>query len=103
MAVIPPPDQGEVRKGFPPGVTIERGGAFDAVTAKAFAAAPVFHSVAASALKLGGTAILYANPGQDLALGLAEKDGLYEFRKIAYAVPRNRNLVQRILGLWRRG
>lgn len=75
---------------------------FDAVVARAFATAPAFHSVAASALKPGGIAILYANPGQDLALLTAEKNGLHEFRPVAYTIPRDGHVVERILGLWRR-
>jgi 16S rRNA G527 N7-methylase RsmG len=81
----------------------ERGSAFDAVTARAFAAGPRFHTTAAAALKFGGIAILYANPEQNLALADAEKNKLCEFKRIFYEVPRDGRVVQRILGLWRRG
>lgn len=75
---------------------------FDVVTARGYAHPPVFHSVAPSALRAGGIAILYANSGQNLALPDAEKNGLYEFRPIAYTIPRGGRVVKRILGLWRR-
>jgi 16S rRNA (guanine(527)-N(7))-methyltransferase RsmG len=75
---------------------------FDLVTARAFTTAPAFHSVAASALKSGGIAILYANPQQNLALAEAEKNGLGEFRRVAYMVPHNGLVVERVLGLWQR-
>jgi 16S rRNA G527 N7-methylase RsmG len=77
-------------------------GNFDVVTAKAFARPSVFHSIAASALRLGGLAVLYANPGQDLAHQNAEKNGLHEFRRVAYTIPTRNHPVERILGLWRR-
>jgi 16S rRNA (guanine527-N7)-methyltransferase len=77
-------------------------GHFDVVAARAFAIAPIFHSIAASALKPGGIAILYANPGQDLALPDAAQNGLHEFQPVAYTIPRGSRAVERILGLWRR-
>jgi 16S rRNA G527 N7-methylase RsmG len=78
------------------------GGEFDAVTARAFGTPSVFHSIAAPALKPHGIAILYATPGQDLALPDAEKAGLRDFRRLAYSTPRDGHLVERILGVWRR-
>jgi 16S rRNA G527 N7-methylase RsmG len=77
-------------------------GFFDVVTARGYAHPPAFHSVAASALRPGGIAILYANEGQNLALPEADKNGLYQFRPIAYTIPRGDRVVKRILGLWRR-
>jgi len=77
-------------------------GHFDVVTARAFALPSTFHSLAGSALKPGGIGILYANPGQNLALPDAEKNGLHEFLPVAYTVPRGDRLIERILGLWRR-
>ena len=75
---------------------------FDVVTARGYAQPPAFHPVAASALRAGGIAILYASSGQNLALPEAEKHGLYQFRPIAYMIPRGGRVVKRILGLWRR-
>jgi 16S rRNA (guanine527-N7)-methyltransferase len=75
---------------------------FDVVTARAFATASAFHSVAASALKPGGLAILYANSRQDLALPDADKKGLYEFRTVAYTIPHRDRVADRILALWQR-
>ncbi|MBV8357019.1 MAG: class I SAM-dependent methyltransferase [Deltaproteobacteria bacterium] len=77
-------------------------GGFDVVTARGYAQPSTFHLTAASALKPGGIAILYANSGQNLALSDAGKNGLNEFRPIAYEVPRSGRAVKRILGLWRR-
>jgi 16S rRNA (guanine(527)-N(7))-methyltransferase RsmG len=77
-------------------------GGFDAVTARGFAVPSVFHSAAAAALKPGGVAILYANPGQNLALPEAEINGLDGFRARPYTIPRGGRAVQRTLGLWRR-
>ncbi len=81
----------------------EAGGHFDVVTARAFATASIFHSVAAATLKPHGVAILYANPSQDLDLPGAEKSGLYEFRRLPYRVARGDRVVQRTLALWLRG
>ena len=75
---------------------------FDVVTARSYARPPAFYSAAASALRLGGIAILYANPGQNLVLDDARTKGLSEFRSVLYAVPRGRREAKRILGLWRR-
>jgi 16S rRNA G527 N7-methylase RsmG len=75
---------------------------FDAVTARAFASAPLFHAVAGSALKPGGIAILYANPGQELALSDAAGNGLNGFRLLPYTIPRGGRVVERILVLWQR-
>ena len=75
---------------------------FDVVTARGYAHPPTFHLTAASALKPGGIAILYANSGQNLALPDADKNGLYEFQPVAYTIPRSGRVVKRILGLWRR-
>jgi 16S rRNA (guanine527-N7)-methyltransferase len=77
-------------------------GHFDVVTARSYAVPQAFHSVAASALRPDGIAILYANPGQNLALTDAEKNGLYEFQPVAYSVPRGGRAVERILAMWRR-
>jgi 16S rRNA (guanine(527)-N(7))-methyltransferase RsmG len=87
---------------FSPTSGIQKQARFDAVTARAFAAAPTFHSTAGSFLKPGGIAILYANPGQNLALPEAEKNGCYEFRLVPYTVPRGSGRIQRVLGLWER-
>jgi 16S rRNA (guanine(527)-N(7))-methyltransferase RsmG len=77
-------------------------GRFDVVTARGFGTAAVFYSAAAAALRSGGTAILYANPGQNLDLQEAEENGLHGFRRITYEVARGRQVVKRILGIWRR-
>jgi 16S rRNA G527 N7-methylase RsmG len=77
-------------------------GRFDLVTARGYALAPTFYCAAASALRTGGVAILYANSEQNLALPDAAKYGLHEFRALQYAIPRGGHPVGRILGLWRR-
>jgi 16S rRNA (guanine(527)-N(7))-methyltransferase RsmG len=77
-------------------------GHFDVVTARAFDSPLRFYSAAASALKPGGIAILYANPKQNLAIADAEKNGLGEFRLIEYTVPIRSRVVERILAYWRR-
>jgi 16S rRNA G527 N7-methylase RsmG len=83
-------------------ITRDSRATFDAITAKAFAVAPLFLSIAAPALKRGGIAIFYANPGQELAQHDAVKAGLRDFREVKYAIPRHKRMVRRILGLWRR-
>ncbi len=75
---------------------------FDVVTARAFARAPLFHSVASSVLRSGGVAILYANIGQDLALSEAANKELIDFRAVSYKVPRKAAVFERILAMWRR-
>ncbi len=75
---------------------------FDVVTARGYALPSAFYPAAASTLRPGGIAILFGNSGQDLALPDAEKNGLYEFRSIAYMIPRGSRMVERILGLWQR-
>jgi 16S rRNA (guanine527-N7)-methyltransferase len=77
-------------------------GRFDVVTAKAYAIPSIFQSAAASVLKPGGIAILYANPRQNLYLTEAEKNGLYDFRLLAYTIPRRDRTIDGILALWRR-
>lgn len=77
-------------------------GLFDVVTGRAYSSPSIFHGTAAAALRPGGIAILYANPGQDLSLDTAEKNGLGEFRSLDYTVLRDHQQVERILGLWRR-
>jgi len=91
-------------------VTVEpaRGGpakfqpVFDAVTARAFARPAEFHRAAAAALKPGGLAILYANPGQRLDLDVASSAGLGEYTRLQYSVRRGDRMVERVLALWRR-
>jgi 16S rRNA (guanine527-N7)-methyltransferase len=75
---------------------------FDVVTARAFAVPSAFYAVAASVLRSGGIALLYANQEQNLALPNAEKNGLQEFRRLSYTVPRDSHPVHRVLGVWRR-
>jgi 16S rRNA (guanine527-N7)-methyltransferase len=75
---------------------------FDVVTGRAFGAVSTFQSAAASALPRGGVTMLYANPGQELALENAARLGLREFRRVSYAVPRRTGMVERVLALWRR-
>jgi 16S rRNA (guanine527-N7)-methyltransferase len=75
---------------------------FDVVTARAFAAPPIFHQVAAAALKPSGLAILYANPGQALDLAGSCRLGLDELGRLDYSVPRGDQMVQRVLALWHR-
>ncbi len=76
---------------------------FDVVTARAFASPPVFHSIAASALRPAALAILYANAGQDVDPSGAKENGLCDFQRLTYSIPRSGRLVQRVLALWRRG
>ncbi|MBV8771200.1 MAG: class I SAM-dependent methyltransferase [Deltaproteobacteria bacterium] len=73
---------------------------FDVVTARAFAPAAAFHSAAGPTLRRGGVAIFYANPGQDLARNEAANAALGDFRAVSYSIPRGRQMVQRVLGLW---
>jgi len=75
---------------------------FDVVMARAYAVPSIFQSAAASALKPGGIAILFANPAQKLSLLDAEKNGLDRFRQVAYTIPRGDRTVERILALWQR-
>jgi 16S rRNA (guanine(527)-N(7))-methyltransferase RsmG len=75
---------------------------FDVVTGRAYSSPSEFHFAAASALKSGGIAILYANPAQELSLATAEENGLLEFRQIAYTVAREDRQLDRTLALWRR-
>jgi hypothetical protein len=75
---------------------------FDVVTGRAYSSPSTFYSTAASALKSGGIAILYANPAQHLSLATAEENGLVEYRPVAYTMARNERKVGRILALWQR-
>ncbi len=85
-----------------PVTAIETEAAYDVVTARAFGTAPAFHSAAASLLRPGGLAILYASPGQDVAEQVAEKNGLHDFQQAIYTVTRENHKVERVLALWRR-
>jgi 16S rRNA G527 N7-methylase RsmG len=75
---------------------------FDVVTGRAYSSPSAFQSAAASALRAGGMAILYANPAQGLSLSTAEENGLVDFRRVHYAISRSDRKVERILALWRR-
>jgi 16S rRNA (guanine527-N7)-methyltransferase len=75
---------------------------FDVVVARAFARAAEFHRMAAAALKPHGVAILYANPGQGLAVDSARSLGMGEVEALAYSVTRGGRSVDRILGVWRK-
>lgn len=75
---------------------------FDTVTARAFGPAPEFHRIAAHALRSGGRAILYANPGQALMPEYAESVGLGAYREIRYEIPRGGAATSRILAIWHR-
>jgi 16S rRNA (guanine527-N7)-methyltransferase len=75
---------------------------FDVVTSRAFAAAPMFHGLAASVLKPGGLAILYANPGQALDMAEAVRQGLEPMEPLAYSIPNGSRETSRILALWRK-
>ena len=75
---------------------------FDAVTARAFARPVEFHRAAGAALKLGGLAILYANPGQRLEPDAARSAGLDDYTRLRYSVQRGDRIVERVLALWRR-
>jgi 16S rRNA (guanine527-N7)-methyltransferase len=84
-------------RGEPSGLTP----VFDVVTARAFAQAEVFQRTAAAALRPGGRAILYANPGQELALARAGEHGLGDYTRIEYVVPhRGAEPTARILAVW---
>jgi 16S rRNA (guanine527-N7)-methyltransferase len=76
---------------------------FDVVVARAFARPAEFHRMAAAALKPGGMAMLYANPGQELAVDSARSPEMGEVEELAYSVTRGARNVERILAVWRKG
>ena len=76
--------------------------AFVVVTGRAFAHPAIFHPAAGAALEPGGLAILYANPEQELESRAAAESGLVEVGPIAYAIPRAKRKVERILAVWRK-
>lgn len=78
------------------------GAGFDAVVARAFGAPSEFYRIAAAALRAGGLAILYANPGQHLSLDSARESGLTGYTRIPYEVRRGDSTVERVLAIWHR-
>jgi 16S rRNA G527 N7-methylase RsmG len=76
---------------------------FDTVVARAFARPAEFHRMAAAVLRPGGVAVLYANPGQGLAVEAAQSLGMGEPQEFAYSLSRGGRDVDRILALWRKG
>jgi 16S rRNA G527 N7-methylase RsmG len=83
------------------GDAMTKEGGFDTVVARAFAQPTEFHQMAAAALRPRGLAILYANPGQELALGSARSFGMGEVREFGYPISRDNRTVNRILAVWR--
>ncbi|MGH7932981.1 MAG: 16S rRNA (guanine(527)-N(7))-methyltransferase RsmG [Candidatus Binataceae bacterium] len=75
---------------------------FDTITARAFGAPAEVYRSAAAALKAGGMAILYVNPGQQLDLDDARASGLGDCERLEYNVPRGAGGVERILAIWRK-
>lgn len=75
---------------------------FDVVTARAFGRPAEFYRGAAAALRGGGLAILYANPGQRLELDAAQSSGLGEYVRLEYPVRRGDRTAARMLAIWRR-
>jgi 16S rRNA (guanine(527)-N(7))-methyltransferase RsmG len=103
--IAPHPDKcryGEERQTQDCATSVGTGARFDVVTARAFANASRFYSIAPSALKPGGLAIFFANPGQDLQPSEAVRNDLHQFRLLSYGIPRSQSKVQRLLALWRR-
>lgn len=77
-------------------------GSFDAVVARAMGAPADFYMIAARAAHIGGTALLYANPGQRLNLDAAREAGLDDYRRVPYELTRAGHSVKRLLTLWTR-
>jgi 16S rRNA (guanine527-N7)-methyltransferase len=75
---------------------------FDVVTARAFGRPTEFYRAAAAALRVGGLAMLYANPGQRMELDAARLSGLGEYVRLEYPVRRGDRTVMRALAIWRR-
>jgi 16S rRNA G527 N7-methylase RsmG len=78
---------------------------FDLVVARAFGQPSEVHRAAAKALRTGGVAILYANPGQRLDLDAARAAGLGELAELPYSLVRGdagSPRVDRILAVWRK-
>jgi 16S rRNA (guanine527-N7)-methyltransferase len=73
---------------------------FEVVVARAFARPAEFHRMAAAALRPRGMAILYANPGQGLAVESARSLGMGEVEALAYSVRRGGRGVDRVLAVW---
>lgn len=76
--------------------------AFDTVIARALARPAEFYRMAAAALKAGGVAILYANPGQQLDPEAARACGMGEEARLEYALRRGDRTVSRLLVVWRK-
>jgi hypothetical protein len=76
--------------------------AFDVVTGRAFAHPAIFHRAAGAALQSDGLAILYATPEQELESRAAAESGLVETGPIAYAIPRAKRKIARLLSVWRK-
>ncbi len=75
---------------------------FDTAIARALGRPAEFHRMAAAALKAGGVAILFANPGQRLELEAARKCGMGECERLEYALERGEHQVRRVLAVWRK-
>jgi 16S rRNA (guanine(527)-N(7))-methyltransferase RsmG len=75
---------------------------FDALVSRASGPVTDFYEIAAAALVKDGVAILYANPGQRVALETAERCGLTGYRQISYSLDRDGLKVERVLAVFRR-
>jgi len=75
---------------------------FDTVVARALARPGEFYRMAAAALKTGGVAILFANPGQRLELEAAVARAMGEYARVEYTLAREGREVRRILAVWRK-
>ncbi len=77
-------------------------GDFDLVTSRALGPPSEFYRIAAAALRLGGIAILYANPEQRLDVADAHSAGLGAELRVPYELQRGKPIVKRVLMLWRK-
>lgn len=75
---------------------------FDLVTARALGDPPGFFGIAASTLRRGGVALLYATPKQPLEAKQARASGLLIHSRLEYEVDRGGESLKRALVLWLR-
>ena len=77
---------------------------FDAITSRASGPVESFLKTADSALRNGGSAILYANPSQsiELSTAAARAHSLVPQRRLLYEVERHGQAVKRLLVTWRK-
>ncbi len=74
---------------------------FDVLVSRASGPVTDFYEIAAAALVKDGVAILYANPGQRVAVETAERCGLTDCRQISYSLDREGLRVERVLAVFR--